>query len=149
MDSQALTIWNTCHPVGTSVMAKLPAGYNDGKPLATKTRSTAYMVDGRPWVMVSGISVPVALADISDIKEGPKFQLRLTTQLFDDAHLEAFKSAVATMIAEADDVHIEGIEPNGDSTWWVTISAKTAQRVFHLGARMGKWLAEEKGTVLS
>lgn len=148
MDSQLLQAWNFTHPVGAPVQAKLPAGSNDPRsnPLPTKTRSAAYFLNkGIPVVMVSGISTPVPLSDITDVPTGPKFPVVLTTYAFDEPHLQAIRNAVAAINAEGVDLHIEQEEADGDGAWWVTISASSANRVFHLGARLGKWLAEEKG----
>lgn len=144
MDRQEMRNWNLAHPVGTSVLAKLPAMTKThlSAPTATKTRSTGYFFNGTAVVMVAGASEPIPLTDI--VGDGkPKFPVVLTTIAYDSEHLAAIKNAVSSINAENVDLHIEQEEVQGDGTTWITVSASTAQRVFHLGARVGKWLAEE------
>jgi hypothetical protein len=149
MDSQDLITWNRRTPVGTAVLAKLPAGDPRRSPLPTKTRSSPYMLNGAAVVMVSGISSPVALADVTYKKDGYQFPIALTTLFMDQEHLGAFEAAVAAINAENVDLHIEEVENHGDGSGWVTISASSPNRIFHLGARVGKWLVEEKGALQS
>ncbi len=149
MNSQELQLWNQARPVGTSVLANLPQGYNGGEPLSTKTRSTAFFHNGTPMVLVAGISTAIPIADISDVKTGPKFPLQLTTHAFDEEHLKAIRAAVDSVNAENVDLHIEHEEHEGNGSCWVTISGSSSNRIFHLGARVGKWLVEEKGGLAS
>ena len=144
MNSQALQAWNQTHPVGTTVVVKMALASS----LTTSTRSTAYIVNGTPVVMVSGMSTPVPLAEI-EVAKVLKFPLQLTTAFYDEEHLKAIQDAVGAINSENVDLHIEKVDKETDGSGWTTISASSANRVFHLGARVGKWLVEEKGGLVS